>query len=1002
MKYLSTFLLAIMATYGAHAGTNLLDLLKAGKAKYSTYSCQSFIQKADHQTLKSPELLKHVVKLKNFKYLDDYFFHYTNAAILNTTLLSSVSDRAAAQRSIVENKGYSAIIEYQMTYADALSNIQGVGFYIAANPFSSTSYGNTQIALRMSQNANLIDVTLKGTEINFAYTEVTKKIPEFAACNEYLKFSLLMNENGIDAALYSDLSNEWLVLFNEDVIIESKVTPITSKSNTAIIKKLIENGDLPAVVEYIDEIGMANIYKVPLSTIEGMIPAGQKIAGKSTLLTIAGYIKNWNDASKVAFAKIISSKKSAELTALMNEFKTARLISDDVYMKIPLSKASDDFLADITARIKRAPLTAKAWGDFYNENMALLFKKSLVDLPLYLGNFPDATKRVEFYKTYSRQGFTPEQIVSIFDYMFKTDATYFQGLTPTEKNTLFYDYIKHSSADKIPSLVTTMDRLGYNLLDSFHYFVRRPSAFGPNGYTFLSAYIKFKKDPALLTDGLIRTLVSSEEFNSVDFILYLKQTPAFSAAALNFSKSSIQVMKTQFLDRLIKPENTRHFSKEETDLIFGRLLKDDAEGSKLMAKFISVFGYSGSAISASLSSESRTLTTGGHSALIAIKALEADAFEWVKFCDLNNTKGMLQILANTKLAAAKAYLIEKSSDSLLRNPVDLARIPASSLSLILTTAKVRPYFTAYTDEQKLAVALLMKTHQTSDADEFMSTITYSPAMVAQNFTAIVGQRRDDHSDFEQLLNNVSFVSALHPTQFQSLVIKALSFNKPLDLKTLIRSEVLTVDFAIILISKLERSTAATTASEILEHQLNFETISDEDKKLVTQKLVYELPSFTAYSRGLLWKRCFDFAVSMKDTKPLLWQLEKMTKAQRVEYLDYYTSSQMLLREALATMPGGAVKFYETVLENDSTNSVTAILRFIEANYPVPEPYYAFMIKNFGAIRETNELQQSHFSLFTCKNVNKFKAFDAFIDNEPNKDNRKYYKELRKNICQKRD
>ena len=1001
MKHLTIFLLAIFATYGASAGTNLLDLLKAGKAKYSTYSCQKFIQDADHTTLKSPELLKHVVKLKNFKYLDEYFFHYTNAAIVKTTLLSDVKDRGAAQRTIVQNKGYSAILEYQMTYADALSNVKGVGFYVAANPFSSASYGETQLSLKFSQNTNIIDAVAKAAEISKAIAEVNKVKPEFASCGDDLIFSLMMNENGIDIALY-DYDSDWLVMFNEDVIVESKVTDIPSKGNTDIMKKIIENGDTAALIEYITEMGQTNSYKIPLATFETLIPAGQKVAGKSTLLSIAGFLKNWNDAAKVAFAKVISTKKGTELTNLMSEFKVAKLLTDDSFMQIPLTQGSDDFVANIVARIKRSPIAAKAWGALYNDNMAFLFKKSLIDLPFYLGNFPDATKRADFYKTYSSKGFSADQIISIFDYMFRTDPTYFQGLDASTKMAIFNEYIKNAKADRISAFVETIDKLGYDTAGSFNYYVRRPYSNGANGYSFLTSYIKYKKNPALLTDALVQTLISNADFNAVEFMVYLKQTPAFAATSTIFAKGSINAMKVPLLDGLLRADYALLLSKEEKDLVLKRLLQDDTEGSKLISKFISSYAYSGAALSDFMSRESTSLTSNGTSALLVIKSIESDPVEWTKFTDLSNAKGMLQILSNSKLASAKTYVLDRSSDVILRNPDSLTKIPASSLPALLASAKIRPYFSSYTEEQKLSVSLLMKTYQSATADEFIRGISYSPAMVTQNFNSLLNQARADVTDYEELLNNLSFVGPLSQSQFDSIVVKALSFRKPIDLKTLIRSDILSLDRALSLISKLERANGTTDAAEIADHQLSFDTLSDAEKKIVSQKLIYSFDNFSILSRELLWKRSIENAVALKDTKPLLWQIEKMTRSQKVEYFDYYTSTEVLLNEALATMPGGPVKFYEAVLELDSLSSLTPVLKYIETHYPVPVPYYAYMITNYTNARETADLQKAHFHTFVCKKVNKFKAFDEFIKAEQNKETKKQYKNMKKQICNDRD
>lgn len=998
MKQLGLTFIMILASYSTWSGTNLLDLMKAGKTKYSTVYCQKFLQKADHTTLKAPELIPHIVKLKNNKYLDDYFFHYTDAAILQTALESKMSDRAAAQRTIVQKGGYRSIMEYQMTYSGALTNAKGVGFYVAANPFSSASYGDTQVALRFSQNTNIIDATVHAAVISKAIADKVKAVPEFSGCGEMLQFSLLMNENGIDMAQYYD-SSEWLVVFNEDVIIESRVNSVVSESSTAIMQEMVRAGLSASLIEYISEMGLTNSYRIPLSTFESWIPAGQKIQGKSTLLTLAGYLKTWNEATKIGFAKIISSKKGSDLVNLMSEFKTAKLISDDTYFKIPLAQASDDFLANVVGKIKRTPLLAKAWGTLYIDNMNFLFKKSQIDLGFYLSNFPSAAKRAEFYAAYTSKGFSADQNQQILEHMLVNDPSYFQGLAKEAKYIVFNNYMRGAKPDKISSFVASMERLGYDNLSSFNYILARPNTYGANGLAFLAAYIKLKKNPALVTDSLISVLLSKTEFNSTEFMIYLKQNQAsFGASASKFAKSSLGIMDVKFLDGIIQPSYSKLFSTEETDLILKRLLMDDTEGAKLVPKFISVFSYSASALASALFREASALRGAGQSALLIIQSIELDATEWSKFTDFSNPKGFLALLAHARLATAKAYILDKTQTLFLLDPTQLSKLNASSLSYLVNAAKVQPYFASYSQEQKLAVSILMKTHAPADADQFLDQVTYTPAMVAAHFNALMSQRGDNERDYEALLNNLGFVAPLTHSQFEFLVTKAVSFKKPLDLMTLIRSDLLTLDRAITLAFKLEKANGEENLRELADHQLNFDSLSDADKKIVLNKFLESFESLSGIVRTQLWNRVFDFALTEKKRSSFLVLTERMTAHQKNALFDYFTSSPSLIQEGLASMPYGPVSFYNLIIENDSLTSVAPILSYIESHYPVSEKYYVLMIEKFGNFTNTNDVQKTHLQNFVCKKVNKYKAFVELIDAEQDKEKKKQLKDQRKNIC----
>ena len=990
--------LLFLGTLSAFAGTNLLDLLKAGKAAYGLGTCQTFIQAANHQTLVSSDLQKLVVKAKNSRFVDDYYFHYSNAAVLMKALRSDITDRAAAQSEIIKSGGYQAILQYQMTYSDALSNVSGVGFYIAANPFSSQNYGNNQVALRVDPNANLFDAEKYADEYKAALRKIIAQYPAFNNCNDKIQFSLMMNENNIDLALYN-VASEWLVVFNEDIFTQSRISYVgTSASANAVMAKLVSNGDGAAVIEYIKDLGLNKTYaKISMDDFFKMLPAGATPVGQNLIVQLAETLKNnWSDTLKLTFAKLVATRSGAELNGLMDDLAQSGLVPKSTYYEIPFTGTSADFLRSMLFQAKVSSAVAKSWKGNFEANVVELLKQNMTDLDFVMKNYPPEFNKDKFFKSYKTYGFSKPLISDILEYMVYKDSSLFTALDKETRYVVFNDYLANSGIQSIPAFTAAVDQLGYDGASSFSYVTRKSSQFGANGLAFLVAYFKLKKDPALLTDSVL-ALILTNKTAGMDLLTYLKQNKAaFGASVSKFSDAFISKQPVADLDDLIKPSFVGLLDKADKDFILGRILQnEDASTAVLIPKFIQTFSYSQSDLLPVMKASSPLASSPG---LEAIKFIQKDASAWANFIDLKNQDGMLAILKqDAKAQKMKNYLVDSATDSLLLSPENLPSLDATTMKYILDSTRSGAFVAKYNDSQKFVIAQLMKKYDVDGSKDIISTITFTAEMVQNSFTSILSGS-SSVSDLEDILNNPSYISLLSDRDFQRLVTSITGLRKKFSAHQLINSDALTVSKATILAFALERENGVDNMDEILKRQLDFDSLSPADQAALLTKYQTGFTTISMLSKTRLWPVLFNYASSTKKDQ-FVDLFSSMTVNQANDLLAYYSSSDALITKALALFRQNNQSYIEETLDHDQVSTVTNVLKFIEANYPLhDEPYALHMINSYDQATYTGTLQVTHMQNFVCKKVKKFYAFDNILDNTKDKEVKKALKEKRKRIC----
>ena len=994
MKFTAFFTL-LLVSYTSFAGTNLLDLIQGGKAKYSLAGCTAFIQAANHQTLVSNTLKTGIVKARNSRYFDEYYFHYTNAAILGQTLKSDMADRDAAQKEIIKNGGYSAILNYQMTYYDALSNVAGVGFYIAANPFSSHSYGDQQLALKVSPDANFFDLIKNKSIYDAALKEKTTQFPAFAGCNANLQFSLLMNENGIDLVHYNDES-EWLVVFNEDIFTMSRMTYVGSISDTALIGKLVANGDGAAVIEYVRELntGGKNI-KISLDDFVKLIPGAQAVGGQNFITKLADSMKaNWSDSLKLTFAKLVANRPAAEMQALMNDFASSGLIPQKTFLDLPVTGTSADFQKWIVTRIKASPAVATAWKTGYETNMVELLKKDLIDLDFVFSNAPAEFVKSKFYKGYNSFSFSKENIAGIISYMVEQDSSAFTALDKEARYVVFNDFLKNADAKDIPQFATTMEKLSYDSLSSYNFIARKPTQFGANGLAFIISYLKLKKDPTLLTDPIIALFTASPD-QGLEMLTYLKQNQSsFQAAVAKFARAYITSLKIEDFTKVVNSSAAQLFSKDDSEYILSLLLKVEG-GAPYIPVFMQAYSYSTSDMLKVFSASGTGIANSPSIALM--KILKNDSSIWTSFIDIKNATGMVRILNMDRTHLAKqTFLIDEAQDVLLKDPATMPVLAAPLMAYLLKGSRVRSYYSQYSEQQKLIAGKRIREFNPGEAREFMSGIIFDQGMATSEFNNLISA--SSLSDLEDLMNNTSLVKFISDADFQKLVRKITALAKRIDIRNLLKSDVLTLNKSIILAFLLDRAQGTDNLDGLLDSQLKFDDLSDDDRTNFLNKFLAEFRIVSPLARTKLWTTMFRFAGVQKKVDLFVPGYKSMTADQTNQLLNSYVSAPDQIAKAIPLFKQNSLNFVEEIMDHDKVQSVTNVLSYIETNYPYREEYALHMMRTWDADVSTKDLQLTHMKNFVCKKVKKYHAMNEIFDRIQDKEEKKALKERKKMIC----
>jgi hypothetical protein len=167
-------------------------------------ACMGQLAQVPRGELQKPELRARGVPLSTLG-IGVNLFHYTNARVVKDLLTPP------------EPAGRVAVMKHSL----AAYGLAGLGFYMAANPYSSLEYGSIQVRFRWDP-ATLVLVDKPRQDGNYledAYPELERRL---SACGGDVLAAMLLQENGISMILY-DKSSEWLVVVDTTQVRDVKV-----------------------------------------------------------------------------------------------------------------------------------------------------------------------------------------------------------------------------------------------------------------------------------------------------------------------------------------------------------------------------------------------------------------------------------------------------------------------------------------------------------------------------------------------------------------------------------------------------------------------------------------------------------------------------------------------------------------------------------------------------------------------------------------------------------
>ena len=218
----------------AFAGLNLYDHMKATPS-----SCQEYIvkNKIPRSLFVIDEIKNNLKPLRETK-LGHHFYHYTDSAEMSGFFYILEKDRRAAQELIHRDGSFDKIMKHS---SQDIKNLAGPGFYIAANPKSSMEYGKTQIHFAIDPEAKVFtdlrpDFQSYAPTLNRAKDILTKRVTGtnyYVPCTGQQLIGIAIQESGADLVYY-DKQNEWVALYNTDVIESTDIIDGVSKSTNLI------------------------------------------------------------------------------------------------------------------------------------------------------------------------------------------------------------------------------------------------------------------------------------------------------------------------------------------------------------------------------------------------------------------------------------------------------------------------------------------------------------------------------------------------------------------------------------------------------------------------------------------------------------------------------------------------------------------------------------------------------------------------------------------------
>ncbi len=990
-KYLGLVFI-LLTSLNSWGDSNLLDLLKAKKNKYAlNTNCQNFIQNATHSTLKSSTLQALTQKLSDTKFAHGNFYHYTDNSILKTILKADVSDRTKAQKDIILDKGYTSIMEYQMTYGDALSNVIGVGFYVAANPFSSATYGKYQVSLGFSEKTVFFDYLKNADTVTKLVAQKKVESPRLGGCQLELILSLLFDENGIDIVHYNR-DQDWMVIFNEDVIESSSLSLINATDMSTIIRKMIQETNVGyQLLGHVKEFGATGNHSLPLSTF--MQYLNKKPGSEHSLITISKGITNWQKGYKKNFIQFIMSQPASDIDELVTYFSKSGIIPETEILSASFSNASSGFLSYITKRIIQNPKISKDWGSEFAANSLRILKTSTdVDFDTIIRNSPQNFNVGDIFKSYRGVGLNAKHIVDIINHMLYQEPSYFKALGDEDKYIVINDYLKNAKGDTVPKFMSTLNQLQYPLIATFNYILKRPTAYGNgNEAIYIINHIKTSKDPGLITDSLIALFSGPFSSKSAEMAIFLKENQAiFADRADLFFKKALELGIGHF-EAYLTAKNAGLFSKEEISLMLSKTFLTSS-GWKQLPLVVSVFNISRVQIRDMMIG----LVPTTDAATAAYSIMKEDVAFWSDFIRLDNPQGISKVWGYSNLVALHKSIVNSHPDNFLSKPLMWPKSNQALLEYLSSKPNMKFYMSGYSPSEQMYVINLARKSGRKDLNEFLSEVRFTPELAsAALFDFITANPVQE--ELEYLINSPSFVNSLNQSQFEHLANQLLKFDSELKVDSFVRDTSVSFGKALYFLMSLRTVHGDHARTETFETHFKANSLDDSKKTALENKYLEVFDSMDLNVRNLIWPMVKDRLLKDGKTKVFLNKYETLTSVQKEGISRYHTRAG-LISEAISIYKQYNLNFLTESLLLDKRDIASSIFEYLEKSYPLMEGQFLFVINNVESELQTKDLFVQHTQKFICKKVNKYKAFSEVISAAPDKDEKRRLKDIRGRVC----
>lgn len=188
---------------------------------FSTFHCTNEVLRLKKNDFIIAEIKNDIKPLREIR-TGNTFFHYTNARELPAILYSTEPNRKKAHEQTLQTGGYKSILNYSFkTNGD---NVAGRGIYLSANPFSSSSYGKTQVKYVLPKDTKTLQMNHDKFNLiieKFALAQFSSYCASNPQLLQVLK-TLVLQASGVDLYLYDD-PMMWFLLVNEDLIQETAI-----------------------------------------------------------------------------------------------------------------------------------------------------------------------------------------------------------------------------------------------------------------------------------------------------------------------------------------------------------------------------------------------------------------------------------------------------------------------------------------------------------------------------------------------------------------------------------------------------------------------------------------------------------------------------------------------------------------------------------------------------------------------------------------------------------